>query len=130
MDSLIYSLRPDVAISLGVSSTVLGGYGVSSIKNPHLTKNDHMSSLATGLSSTMTGALFMGPSMEYLQNISEVETYIQSLSKEELEELSNKLDLMNEANSKKEIIDDLKAETIGEFQKKYYKIKTDSIWDR
>ena len=130
MDSLVYSFKPEVAISLGVGSTILGGYSVNSSRNYHIHREEFKTSLATGLSSTMTGALFMGPSMEYLQNISEVETYIQSLSKEELEELSNKLDLMNEANSKKEIIDDLKTETIGEFQKKYYKIKTDSIWDR
>jgi len=127
MDSLIYSLRPDVAISLGVSSTVLGGYGVSSIKNPHLTKNDHMSSLATGLSSTITGATFLGPSMEYTKNLNDVETYIQSLSKEELQELSNKLTLISD--NKEEIINDLKTQTIGEFNQTYNKVKKHSIWD-
>lgn len=127
MDSLIYSLRPDVAISLGVSSTVLGGYGVNSIKNPHLTKNDHMTSLATGLSSTITGAMFLGPSMEYAKNLNDVETYIQSLSKEELQELSNKLTLISD--NKEEIIDDLKTQTIGEFNQTYNKVKKHSIWD-
>ena len=86
-----------------------------------------MSSLATGLSSTITGATFLGPSMEYAKNLNDVETYIQSLSKEELQELSNKLTLISD--NKEEIINDLKTQTIGEFNQTYNKVKKHSIWD-
>lgn len=90
MDSLVYYLKPEVAISLGVSSTVIGGDSINFARNPYVNKSDHKTSLAIGLSSTIAGAMFMGPSIEYTKNLQDVEAYIQSLSKEELQDLSNK----------------------------------------
>ncbi len=130
MESLIYSLKPEVAISLGVSSTVLGGSSVNFITNPYINKADRTTSLALGLSSTMIGATFTGPSMEYINNLNEVKLYIQSLSREELEELSQELNLINE---KIEMMEDIKTQTIGQFDETYNEIeqiKKHSIWDR
>lgn len=130
MDSLVYYLKPEVAISLGVSSTVIGGYSINFARNPYVNKSDHKTSLAIGLSSTIAGAMFMGPSIEYTKNLQDVEAYIQSLSKEELQDLSKELTLINDNEKEEVIIDNLKSKTIGDFNETYHKIKKHSIWDK
>ena len=130
MDSLVYYLKPEVAISLGVSSTVIGGYSISFVRNPYINKSDQKTSLAIGLSSTIAGAAFMGPSIEYTKNLQDVEAYIQSLSKEELQDLSKELTLINDNEKEEVIIDNLKSKTIGDFNETYHKIKKHSIWDK
>lgn len=127
MESLLYSLRPEVIISLGVSSIVLGTSTNSSAFNPYSTNGDIKSSFVTGLSSTIVGAVVTAPGISYVQELNQAEAYIQSLSKEELEELSEKLSLINdsdiEVENDEELLDYLKKLTLGEFKDSYEEIE-------
>lgn len=126
MESLLYSLRPEVIISLGVSSIVLGTSTNSSAFNPYSTNGDIKSSLVTGLSSTIVGTMVTAPGISYVEDFHQAEVYIQSLSKEELEELSEKLSLINEEDvlveNNEELMDYLKTLTLGEFKDSYAEI--------
>jgi len=131
MGSLVYSVKPEVAISLGVSSTVLGSFFAREVNNCYSDLDIRTSSLTTGLSSATVGTSFMGTSMESIENLHEVESYIQSLSKAELETLAQELTLINEIESSEELIAEIRLQTIGELNETYNeieKIKKHSIW--
>ncbi|MCI9585359.1 MAG: hypothetical protein HFH45_01835 [Bacilli bacterium] len=127
MESLLYSLRPEVIISLGVSSISLGSTTNSSTLNPYASRDDINSTLVTGLSSTIVGTMVTAPGISYIQELNQAEAYIQSLSKEELEELSEKLSLINdeevEVENNEEFLDYLRTLTLGEFKDSYEEIE-------
>ncbi|MCI9084469.1 MAG: hypothetical protein HFH46_02480 [Bacilli bacterium] len=127
MESLLYSLRPEVIISLGVSSISLGSTTNSSTLNPYASRDDINSTLVTGLSSAAMGTIFTSPGISYVQDFHQAEVYIQSLSKEELEELSEKLSLINdeevEVENNEELMEYVRTLTLGEFKDSYVEIE-------
>lgn len=127
MESLLYSLRPEVIVSLGVSSLSLGSITNSSTLNPYASRDDIKSTLVTGLSSTIAGTMVATPGISYVHDLNQTEVYIQSLSKEELEELSEKLSLINaeevEVENDEELMEYLRTLTLGEFKESYTEIE-------
>lgn len=127
MESLLYSLRPEAIISLGVSSISLGSITNSSTLNPYAAREDINSTLVTGLSSTIAGTMALTPGISYVQDLNQTEVYIQSLSKEELEELSERLSLINdeevEIENDEALMEYLRTLTLGEFKDSYAEIE-------
>ena len=130
MDSLFYSLMPEIAMSLGVSSLVSGFCATYSATNLYITDNESDLLTTLGLSTSMVGALFTNPGLEYARDLNQTEAYIQSLSKEELQELSETLTLMN-IEDQDDMIEYLQDLNLGEFDETYTQIektKKKSIW--
>lgn len=131
MDTLFNSMMPEVAISVGVSSLVFGTVASCSAINPYVTEKQGNSSTALGLSCSIVGAACVNPGTTYVRDLNKTEAYIQSLSKDELKELSDQLNLINEYQNKEEFIEELRDLTLGDFDETYNQIektKKKTIW--
>jgi len=130
MNSVFYSLMPDVVMSLGVSSLISGFGATYSATNPYITDKESNLLTTLGLSSSMVGALVTNPGIEYVRDLNQTKAYIQSLSKEELQNLSETLTLMN-IEDQDDMIEYLQDLNLGEFDDTYTQIertKKKSIW--
>lgn len=127
METLLYSLRPEVIISLGISSLLSGTMTGSTTLNPYATKEDAKSTTLSSLSSTITGSMVLAPGISYVQDLKQTEVYIQSLSKEELQDLSDMLSLINDEDvqveENEELMDYLRTLSLGEFKESYEEIE-------
>lgn len=129
------SIMPETALGVGISSSVLGCTSISTaIFNSD--KNVKKDATALGIISMLPASMFLGATAIYSLDLADTEAYIQSLSKEQLQELSNNLSLMSE--NEEGIIEEFQNKTISDFGKTYnemedeiiQKTKKHSIWDR
>lgn len=128
------SIMPDTALGIGVSSSALGGASISTavFNSDENVKKD---ATALGIISMLPASMFLGAIAVYSIDLADTEAYIQSLSKEELQELSNRLSLIND--NEEEIMEELQEQTILDFGKTYnemedeiVKTKKHSVWDK
>jgi len=128
------TIMPETALGIGISSSALGATATSTtIFNSD--ENIRRDATALGIISMLPASMLLGATTTYSLDLAETEAYIQSLSLEQLQELSNNLSLMSD--NEEGIIEELQNKNIKDFSKTYntleneiVKSKKHSIWDK